>query len=126
MCFFGSLIAHFIQFSSVTQSDSLRPHGLQHTKLPCLSLTPGACQPLSLLNNITQQGYTTVYLTIHLLKNILVASKFWQLGVCVSNFSVHLGKYQGVQLLDHIVTVLSFERNCYTVFQSSCTILHSH
>ena len=24
-------------------SDSLRPHGLQHAKLPCLSPTPGAC-----------------------------------------------------------------------------------
>ena len=24
-------------------SDSLRPHGLQHGKLPCLSPTPGAC-----------------------------------------------------------------------------------
>ena len=31
-------------------SDSLRPHGLQHTRLPCLSLCPGACSnscPLS-------------------------------------------------------------------------------
>ena len=81
--FFGSLIAHFIQFSSVTQSDSLRPHGLQHTRLSCLSLTPRAYQLLSLLNNVTQQGYTTVYLIIHLLENILVASKFWQLSVCV-------------------------------------------
>ena len=24
-------------------SDSLRPHGLQHTRLPCLSPSPGAC-----------------------------------------------------------------------------------
>ena len=24
-------------------SDHLRPHGLQHTRLPCPSLTPGAC-----------------------------------------------------------------------------------
>ena len=24
-------------------SDSFRPHGLQHTRLPCLSRTPGAC-----------------------------------------------------------------------------------
>ena len=29
------------QFSSVAQSDSLRPHGLQHARLPCPSPTPG-------------------------------------------------------------------------------------
>ena len=37
-------------------SDSLRPHGLQHTRLPCLSLTPGACShscPLSRWCHIT-------------------------------------------------------------------------
>ena len=31
-----------IQFRSVV-SDSLRPHGLQHPRLPCPSPTPGAC-----------------------------------------------------------------------------------
>ena len=41
------LIAWFtliwVQFSHSVMSDSLRPHGLQHTKLPCLSPTPRAC-----------------------------------------------------------------------------------
>ena len=32
-----------IQYSSVAQSNSLWPHGLQHTRLPCPSPTPGAC-----------------------------------------------------------------------------------
>ena len=40
-----------IQFSSVTViSDSLQFHGLQHTRFPCPSLTPGTCSnswPLS-------------------------------------------------------------------------------
>ena len=31
-----------VQFSLSVVSDSLRPHGLQHTKLPCSSLTPEA------------------------------------------------------------------------------------
>ena len=31
-----------VQFSSSVVSDSLRPHGLQHTRLPCLSPTPGS------------------------------------------------------------------------------------
>ena len=29
------------QFSHSAVSDSLQPHGLQHTRLPCSSLTPG-------------------------------------------------------------------------------------
>ena len=32
-----------VQFSRSVMSDSLRPHGLQHTRLPCPSATPGAC-----------------------------------------------------------------------------------
>ena len=31
------------QFSRSVMSDSLRPHGLQHTRLPCPSPTPEAC-----------------------------------------------------------------------------------
>ena len=39
-----------VQFSHSVMSDSLRPHGLQDTRLPCPSQTPGACSnscPLS-------------------------------------------------------------------------------
>ena len=39
-----------VQFSHSVMSDSLRPHGLQHTRLPCPSPTPGICSnscPLS-------------------------------------------------------------------------------
>ena len=32
-----------VQFSCSVISNSLWPHGLQHTRLPCPSLTPGAC-----------------------------------------------------------------------------------
>ena len=41
---------HSVQFRSSVVSDSLRPHGLQHTRLPCPSPTPRACSnscPLS-------------------------------------------------------------------------------
>ena len=31
-----------VQFSGSVMSDSLQPHGLQHTRLPCPSATPGA------------------------------------------------------------------------------------
>ena len=39
-----------VRFSRSRVSNSLRPHGLQHARLPCSSPTPGACsnsQPLS-------------------------------------------------------------------------------
>ena len=32
-----------VWFSCSVMSDSLRPHGLQHARLPCPSPTPGAC-----------------------------------------------------------------------------------
>ena len=32
-----------VQFSRSVMSDSLWPHGLQHARLPCPSLTPAAC-----------------------------------------------------------------------------------
>ena len=32
-----------VQFSGSVVSDSLQPHGLKHTRLPCPSPTPGAC-----------------------------------------------------------------------------------
>ena len=38
-----SLCFSSVQFSHSVVSDSLRPHGLQHTRLPCPSPTPGAC-----------------------------------------------------------------------------------
>ena len=35
-----------VQFSRSVMSDSLQPHGLQHTGLPCPSPTPRACSNL--------------------------------------------------------------------------------
>ena len=43
--------AYQYQFSGSVMSNSLQPHGLQHSRLPCPSPTPGACSnscPLSL------------------------------------------------------------------------------
>ena len=35
-------LSHIVRFSHWVVSDSLRPHGLQHARLPCLSPTPRA------------------------------------------------------------------------------------
>ena len=48
------------QFSRSVMSDSLQPHGLQHTRLPCLSPTPGACSdscPLSQWCHLTISSF---------------------------------------------------------------------
>ena len=39
----GTLCVSSVQFHPSFVSDSLQPHGLQHTRLPCPSPTPGAC-----------------------------------------------------------------------------------
>ena len=59
-CFFGMpthLIRLFIKFEWVlllfscsAMSDSLQPHGLQHTRLPCPSLSPRVCSNLCSLS----------------------------------------------------------------------------
>ena len=44
------LLCYSVQFSHSVVSDTLRPHRLQHARLPCPSLSPGACSnscPLS-------------------------------------------------------------------------------
>ena len=38
-----TLVVISVFHGSSTMSDSLRPHELQHARLPCLSPTPGAC-----------------------------------------------------------------------------------
>ena len=40
-----------VQFSHSVMSDSLQPHGLQDTRLPCPSPTPGVCSNLCPLNH---------------------------------------------------------------------------
>ena len=44
MCSKFSQFSQSVQFSCSVMPDSLRPHGLQHTRLPCPSPTPGAYQ----------------------------------------------------------------------------------
>ena len=36
-------LSNAVQFSHLVMSNSLQPHGLQHTRLPCPSATPRAC-----------------------------------------------------------------------------------
>ena len=96
------------------------------------------------LNNRAFCGHATVCLSIHLLKDTLdtwlllsfgIVSKA-AINICMQDisflvcfghkFATYLGKHLGVQLMDHTVRLCLFVRNCQTVFQSDCAILHSH
>ena len=46
MCPIILFLIYSVEFSRSVVSDSLWPHGLQHTRLPCPSPTPGACANL--------------------------------------------------------------------------------
>ena len=47
--------------------------------------------------------------------------------LCGHNFSIHLNKYLGVQLMDHMVRgCLVLLRNSQAVFQNGWTIKHPH
>ena len=47
---FSTNVPSGFQFSCAVMSDSLRPHRLQHVRLPCPSLPPGVCSNSCLLS----------------------------------------------------------------------------
>lgn len=60
------------------------------------------------LNDGSLCGCTGVYISAHLLKDIVVVSKFWQLRVqvlCERKFLTYLDKYQRACLLDLMVRI---------------------
>ena len=51
------LVPRTVQFSRSVVSDSLRPHGLQHTRLPCPSPTPRAYSKLMSINSVMPSNH---------------------------------------------------------------------
>ena len=49
-----------VQFSHSVMSNSLQPHGLQHTRPPCLSPTPGACSKLMPIESVMPSNQPAV------------------------------------------------------------------
>ena len=66
-------------FSRSVVSDSLRPHGLQHARLPCLSLSPRVCSnscPLSRWCHPTiSSSYRPLLLLLSVFPSIRIFSK---------------------------------------------------
>ena len=61
---------HQPQFSCSVMSDSLQPHALWHTRLPCPSPTPGACS-LKSIESVTPSNHLILCCPLLLLPSIL-------------------------------------------------------
>ena len=59
-----------VQFSCSVVSDSLQPHGLQHTRLPCPSPTPGACSSSCPLSQVMPSNHLILCHPLFLLPSI--------------------------------------------------------
>ena len=78
-------------------SDSLQPHGLQHTRSPCPSLSPGVCSNPCPLSHLTL--CCPILLLPSIFPNIGVSSndlrirwpKYWSFGFNISPSKEHLG-----------------------------------
>ena len=91
-----------VQFSHSVMSDSLWPHGLQHTRLPCLSPTPGAWSnscPLSWWSNptisfsvIPFSSYLQSFPSIMIFSNEKIRwPKYWSFSFNISPSNEHPG-----------------------------------
>jgi len=59
LCSNTLLLNLLLLFSHSVVSDSLWPHGLQHNRLPCPSLSPGVCSNSCLLNRWCHPGISS-------------------------------------------------------------------
>ena len=98
-------IMNSVQFSSWVMSNSLRPHGLQHGRLPCPSPTPGACShswPLSRWCHPTISSSASLFLLLpSVFPSIRVFSsksalhirwpKYWSFSFNISPFNEYSG-----------------------------------
>ena len=67
-----------LSFSRSVMSDSLRPHGLQHARLPCPSLSPGLCSNSCPLNQWCHPTISTSVAPFSFCPQSLPASRsFW-------------------------------------------------
>ena len=74
--------SHSVQFSCSVVSDSLRPHGLQHTRPPCPSTTPGVYS-CPLIGDAIQASHP-------LLSLLLPASVFPSIRVFSNESALHI------------------------------------
>ena len=124
-------IQRSVQFSCSVVSDSLQPRGLQHTKLPCSSLIPGAysnscplhrwCHP-----TISSQPWCPLLLLPSIFPSIRVSSSvanlisgssaFSKSSLNIWKFTVHVLLKPGLENFEHYFTSLWDDCNCAVVW----------
>ena len=94
-----------IQFSRSVVSNSLRPHGLQHTRLPCPSPTPAAYLKLKSIASVMPSNHLILCRTLLLPSSILPSirvfpnesvlhigwPKYWSFSFSISPSNEHPG-----------------------------------
>ena len=94
-----------VQFSCSIVSDSLQPHGLQHSRPPCPSLTPRACsnsRPSSQLPELAQTH-------VHRVTSIQPTHPLSSPLTSTFNLSQHQDLFQSVSCLHQVAKVLEFQ-----------------
>ena len=100
---FLSLQVRLLLFSHSVVSDSLRPYGLQHSRLPCPSLSPGVCSdscPLSwwchpAISNCRPVLLPSIFLSIMVFSNEFDLRirwpKYWSFSFSISPSNEYSG-----------------------------------
>ena len=126
-----------VQLSHSVMSDSLRPHGLQHTRPPCSSTAPGVCSnscPLSQWCHLTISFSIIPFsscLQSFLAPGSFPMSQFFSSGG-QWNFSFGINpsnEYSGLISFrtDCLISVDIFQKSCPSWKTSkSCTMLYIH
>ena len=87
-----------IQFSLSVMSDSLRPHGLQYSRLPCPSPTPRACPNSCPVESVMPSSHLILCHTLLLLPSIFPSIRVFsnKLALCIGwpkywsfSFNIH-------------------------------------
>ena len=78
----GSIVT--VQFSHSVMSDSLQPHGLQHARLPCPSLSPGVCSN-SCTESVIPSNHLILFHPLLLLPSIFPSIRVFsnELALCI-------------------------------------------
>ena len=103
--FFFFLRMKSVQFSHSVVSDSLQPHGLLHTRLPCPSPTPRACFKLMSIELVMPSNHLILCHPLLLLPSIFTSirvfssesvlsirwPKYWSFSFSISSSNEYLG-----------------------------------
>ena len=79
-CFQSHLYENISSVQSLSRVWSLRPHGLQHARLPCPSPTPGACSNSSLIESVKPSNHLIHCCPLLLLPSIFPSINVFQMS----------------------------------------------